>query len=125
MQQILIIDDESKVRKMYRSILTEQGYQVYEAANAMDAYEIAKIRMFDLILLDINMPVVKGDVLFDVIDTFFHESKVVIASVYPIAEQKEMIPGALEYFDKSHGIETLLGIIENVLGQQGAVGIGG
>ncbi len=108
MRNILIVDDEEKIRIVYGRLLTREGFRVYEAANAVRANEILKDNPIDIVLLDINMPEVKGDALFELIRSFHQKTKVIVSSVYPLEDQERMVPGAHDYFDKSESMKILL-----------------
>ena len=60
MKQILIVEDDSFLNKMLAYNLTADGYGVTSALNARTAAEAIRQREFDLVLLDINMPVLDG-----------------------------------------------------------------
>jgi CheY-like chemotaxis protein len=62
--KVLIIDDEPAVRNALERALRYFGYQVVTAAGGDSAYEILQHDRFDLILLDIRMPLMAGDTLF-------------------------------------------------------------
>lgn len=113
-KRILVIDDEPKIRYTFSLIFLKEGFHVLSASNAMDANEILLKEKVDIVLLDLNMAEVNGAVLFDVINAFHRNVKVVISSVYPIDEQKERVKLADAYFDKSQGKEVLLGIISSL-----------
>lgn len=115
MKRILIIDDEYRIRRIYTNLLTMEGFDVIEASNAIDAHEILKRSVIDLVLLDIKMPKINGSEMFDVIDQFHKQVKLIVISVYPLFVQKQAIPGANDYFDKSQSIEMLLKKIRLVL----------
>jgi CheY-like chemotaxis protein len=57
---ILIVDDDSSVRTMLARVLIDEGYGVLTAANGGDAVDLAETTLLDLILLDLNMPVMDG-----------------------------------------------------------------
>lgn len=107
MKKIIIVDDEEKIRRIYSELFTSDGYQVFEAANAIDANDILKREGADLILLDINMPEVDGSQLYQIVESFHKKSKVIVCSVRPVEEQREIIKGAMDYYDKSQGIDVL------------------
>jgi DNA-binding NtrC family response regulator len=107
MVQILIVDDEKKIREIYSNLLKSDGYETMEASNASDAYEIVKKGGIDLVLLDINMPDIDGSIVYELIDTFRIHTKVIVCSVLSLSEQKHVIKGALDYYDKSEGLEAL------------------
>ncbi len=57
---ILIIDDDDLLREILCSELHDNGYEVITASNGNSGYELAKRRLPDLILCDINMPDLDG-----------------------------------------------------------------
>ncbi len=59
-QTILIIDDNRLVRETYRDLFEAQGFAVAEATNGAEALLWLQRRKADLILLDLEMPVMDG-----------------------------------------------------------------
>ena len=114
-KNIVVVDDESRIRKIYKRFLTAEGYEVMEAANADRANELVKWHSVDLVLLDIKMPVVQGEILFEVLQAFHRSTKVLVTSVYPLDEQKKLIQGASDYYDKSQGLAVLLNKIRQLV----------
>ena len=115
MKKIVVVDDENRIRRIYCQFLIGRGFEVFEASNADHANEIVKHEKIDLVLLDIKMPEVKGDIFFEVLQCFHKRCKVIVASVYPLNEQKRLIPDADDYYDKSQGFNILIGKINKVL----------
>lgn len=62
--RVLIIDDEPAVRHALERALRYFGYEVVSAASGDSAYEILQHDTFDVLLLDIRMPLMSGDTLF-------------------------------------------------------------
>ena len=60
MAEILIVDDEIKIRKVVREYAEFEGYSVTEAENGMDAVNICREKDFDLIIMDVMMPRLDG-----------------------------------------------------------------
>ncbi len=60
MKMILVVDDSPVVRSFHINILKSSGFHADGAGDGADALEKALIRDFDLILCDINMPVMDG-----------------------------------------------------------------
>lgn len=60
MAKILIADDEEKIRLVIREYAEFEGYEVYEAADGMEAVLMCKENSFDAIILDIMMPRLDG-----------------------------------------------------------------
>ena len=57
---ILVVDDQSSVRRLLEEYLTEQGYKVVTATDGQNAIYTARHEQPDLILLDIMMPKMDG-----------------------------------------------------------------
>lgn len=60
MYRILMVDDEDKIRAIVRKYAEFEGNTVVEAADGMEAVELAKTQDFDIIILDIMMPELDG-----------------------------------------------------------------
>jgi EAL domain-containing protein (putative c-di-GMP-specific phosphodiesterase class I)/CheY-like chemotaxis protein len=59
-RRILVVDDELAIAEMIRDILTERGFQVLVAANGAEALRVVEQTAIDVVLLDMNMPVLDG-----------------------------------------------------------------
>ena len=69
---ILVVDDAANVRTMLKDNLTQEGFRVLMAANGLDALQVARKELPDLILLDIMMPEMGG---YDFIRTYRQEAQ--------------------------------------------------
>lgn len=58
--KVLIVDDEWNMRNLLRIYLMKNGFDVKEAANGIEAIELASNDIFDLVILDIMMPGMDG-----------------------------------------------------------------
>jgi len=58
--RILLVDDDPAIRQILLRLLAEEGYLVLTAGNGVEALELANEIKFDLVLLDLNMPVKDG-----------------------------------------------------------------
>jgi len=58
--RILVVDDEANIRELLQEILSEEGYEVTTAEDAVRAREARRKNSFDLTLLDIWMPETDG-----------------------------------------------------------------
>jgi two-component system sensor histidine kinase BarA len=58
--KILVVDDNDINLKLIKLLLTDKGAQVTEARDGAQAIELARQTPFDLILMDIHMPIIKG-----------------------------------------------------------------
>lgn len=60
MTKILAVDDSASMRQMVNFTLTGAGYQVKDAADGKQGLDLAKAEQFDVIVSDVNMPVMDG-----------------------------------------------------------------
>jgi two-component system, OmpR family, KDP operon response regulator KdpE len=58
--RILVVDNDPQIRRMMRTTLIAQGFEISDARNGIEAVERMRTDKFDLILLDINMPGISG-----------------------------------------------------------------
>jgi two-component system, OmpR family, KDP operon response regulator KdpE len=58
--RILVIDDESAIRRALRPPLVELGFQVAEASRGEEALQMLRAAVYDAVLLDVNMPGIGG-----------------------------------------------------------------
>jgi two-component system cell cycle response regulator DivK len=59
-QRILLVEDDEDTRRVYSLMLRHAGFQVIEAANGPEAVRCALAEPPDLILMDMNLPVLDG-----------------------------------------------------------------
>jgi len=115
MKTILVVDDEVKMLDIYKTLLNAEGYNVIKTADAIDANEILKKEPIDLVLLDLRMPEISGNILFDMLQSFHKNTKVLVSSVFNVEKQKKIVRGASDYYDKSQGVEVLLNKVNSLL----------
>ena len=60
MARILTVDDSPVMRQMVKATLAEAGHVVTQAANGEEALRIAATQVFDMVITDVNMPVMDG-----------------------------------------------------------------
>jgi two-component system chemotaxis response regulator CheY len=60
MRKVMIVDDSLSMRQMIRFTLQGGGYEVVEATNGQDALDILGDSQMDLLITDLNMPVMDG-----------------------------------------------------------------
>lgn len=58
--KILVVDDEPQLRRVMKVTLAAEGYTIFEARNGEEALESFRADVPDIILLDVNMPVMDG-----------------------------------------------------------------
>lgn len=58
--RILVVDDDPQIRRVLRTALIAQGYEIDDARNGEEALERLRDERFDLVLLDMNIPGIGG-----------------------------------------------------------------
>lgn len=59
-KKVLIVDDSHMIRRIVGMILKEDDYEVLIAENGLMGYEMAKANQPDLVIMDVEMPVMNG-----------------------------------------------------------------
>lgn len=60
MFQILVVEDDKNTAKLMKAVLSHSGYEVFNAANGIEALELMDRQHVDLIVLDVMMPKMDG-----------------------------------------------------------------
>lgn len=120
-KRILVVDDDANIRLLLRQELETAGYSVREAANGMEAIDMVKKEMADLILLDVMMPGMNG---FDVAavlknDPATMDIPIIILSIVEDKERGYRI-GVDRYLTKPINVEKLLEEIETLISWGGS-----
>ena len=115
--KILVIDDESRMRKLVRDFLTKKGYEVLEAANGEEAMEIFyEDNDIDLLILDVMMPKMDG---WEVCREVRKTSKVPIIMLTAKADERDELLGfelgVDEYVTKPFSPKILVARVEAIL----------
>lgn len=119
---ILVCEDERINQKLFKRLLVKQGHNVEIAENGIEAIEILKVRKFDLILMDIQMPLMDGLSTLSVIRNELKMDVPVIAvTAYALKGDRErfMSAGMNEYISKPINIREFYEKIEQLGRKQG------
>jgi len=60
MQDILVVDNDDNISSLLQELLSEEGHRVTVAQNGQEALDLVAERLPDLILTDLDMPLVNG-----------------------------------------------------------------
>ena len=58
--RILVVDDDPQIRRVLRTTLIAQGYEVVDARSGDEALDRVRVEKLDLVILDMNMPGMNG-----------------------------------------------------------------
>lgn len=122
--KILVVDDESRMRKLVKDFLTREGYIVLEAGDGMEAMDLFyKDKDISLIILDVMMPNMDG---WQVCREVRENSKVPVIMLTARSEERDELQGfelgVDEYISKPFSPKILVARVGAILRRvQGAV----
>ena len=115
--KILVVDDESRMRKLVNDFLTRKNYEVIEAADGEEAIDIFYAdKNISLIILDVMMPKMTG---WEVCKEIRKNSKVPIIMLTAKAEERDELVGfelgVDEYISKPFSPKILTARVDAIL----------
>jgi len=120
-KRILVVEDQEDLRGVLRTLLTGSGYAMLEAANGETGVARAKSDRPDLILMDIQMPVLDGYEATRRIkaDPDLKGIPVIAVSSFAMKgdEEKARAAGCDHYVTKPYSPMQLLRVIRSTLGE--------
>ncbi len=116
---ILTVDDSTTMRQMIAFTLSQAGFKVLEAADGVDALEVARSQAADLVITDVNMPRMDGITLvreLRQLGTYkFTPILVLTTESTPEMKAKGKEAGATGWIVKPFSPEKLLETVNKVL----------
>ena len=115
--KVLVVDDESRMRKLVRDFLVKKDFQILEAENGADAVDLFfSVKDIALVILDVMMPKMDG---WEVCRTIREHSKVPIIMLTAIADERDELLGfelgVDEYISKPFSPKILVARVEAIL----------
>jgi len=117
---ILIVDDETALRKALIFDFKRRGFQVLDAGNGKDAFELVKSGKVDIVLTDVRMPGGDGVELLDRVKERNPTVPVVmfITGFADLALEDAYDKGADAVFAKPFDRKSLIGTVINAVGSK-------
>lgn len=117
MNRILIVDDEIRMRQLLKLYLEPVGYNCSTAHDGIEALEKVKKEAFDLILLDVMMPLYDGFEVCKKITDAHPDIPIIMITALDDAESivKGLDAGATDYVSKPFNGEVLLARVRSVM----------
>jgi len=116
MPTILLVDDEEAIRATFSYVLKQKGYDVIDSDGGLNAYELAKKHLPDLIITDISMTGGGGEALLHFIrhDPQLANKQVVLmtGATHVLTPRAGMEAGADDFLTKPIALDTLLRCVE-------------
>jgi two-component system, cell cycle response regulator DivK len=122
-KRILVVEDQEDLRAILRDLLTASGYTIIEAIDGSEGIAKARSARPDLILMDIQLPVLDGYDATRQIKALPGLAATPIIAVSSFAmkgdEEKARASGCDGYVTKPYSPVQLLSIIRGYLGEKG------
>jgi DNA-binding NtrC family response regulator len=117
MQKILVIDDERAIRNVLKDILTNEGFQVEEAADGEEGWKKFQANNYDLVLCDIKMPKMDGLEFLQQATAAKQDIPIIMISGHGTIETAvdAVKKGAFDYISKPPDLNRLLVTIRNAV----------
>jgi len=122
MAKVLVVDDESSIRRTLKEILEFEKYEVALAPDGMTALEMVAENGFDVILLDIKMPEMDGIEVLEKLQVMTDSPVVMISGHGTIETAVEAIKkGAYDFVVKPPDLNRLLITLRNAIDKKDLV----
>jgi DNA-binding NtrC family response regulator len=118
--RILLVDDDTSIRKVLKAILDEKGYVVDTAENGKQAIKKSQKKFYNLALIDIRLPDMEGTELLSKLKTNKPKMRKIIITGYPSLRNaiEALNKGADAYIIKPLDIDKTLATIKEQLQKQ-------
>jgi two-component system chemotaxis response regulator CheY len=118
----LIVDDSESMRLVVTETLKIAGYKTAEAINGTEALELAKTGHFDLIITDINMPIIDGFELIKQLRSIFSYKHTPILALttesHDLKKQSGKKAGATGWVTKPFNPDQLVAALDRLVGDK-------
>ena len=115
MKTILVVDDEEKIRDLYRGVFKQEGYKVLIAPGVEEGLGLLESETVDLLILDLWMEKRDGLDMLKEVKSKYPELKVLIVSAYPIYKDDFITWLADDFVVKSPNLSELKEKIKKLL----------
>ena len=113
MKKITIIEDDADIRSMITKFLIRQKYEVCSAPNGKEGIELCQRILPDLIILDLMLPVLSGDLVLRQLRLFTNIPVIVVSAKTMVQSKIDLLRmGADDYVTKPFNLYELLARIE-------------
>jgi len=114
--KILIVDDEKTIRDSLQLVLSEEGYETETSSDGMEALEIIKNKMIDVVITDIKMPNLDGMELLNQAGKISPDTFFILMTAYASVKTaiEALREGAYDYLIKPVEFDDLLARIKRL-----------
>ena len=116
-EKILVVEDNADILNILKRILSKDGYEVLTASDGLQAIDIVRNRIPDLVLLDIMLPGISGLNLLSGIKKEYPDTAVIMTTAMSDADtvMKCMRQGAYDYFTKPFDLYNITNGVRKAL----------
>ncbi|MGC4019058.1 MAG: response regulator transcription factor [Muricomes sp.] len=115
-KNVLVVDDEQKIREVVSSYLGSKGYKVYTAGTGKEALQVFDREMIEFVILDLMLPDLSGE---EVCIKIRKQSRVPIIMLTAKAQEEDVLGGlhmgADDYMTKPFSLKELYARMEVIL----------
>lgn len=106
---VLVVDDDAQVRDTVGAILQKHGFEVMTAASGPEALDQARTHDFDVILLDLRMPIMDGmDVMRHLKEREYPAEVIFLTGYGTVSSAVDALKlGAMDYLVKTDAVHEL------------------
>lgn len=81
-EKVLIVDDQFGIRTLLNEVLQKEGYEIFQAANGLQALSVTEQHAPDLVLLDMKIPGMDGLEILKKMKEINPDIRVIIMTAY-------------------------------------------
>jgi DNA-binding response OmpR family regulator len=117
--RVLVVDDQEDIREMARLVLQDAGFDVATAPSGEEALRLARAALFDLVLLDINMPGLDGWATLKLLRADGATGDLPVAMFSVKSEVRDKVTslqdGAVDFIAKPFSVDELVRRVERIV----------
>lgn len=114
-QRILLVEDDPEQAILFQNVLAIVGYDVAATDDAETALARLTERAFDLVLVDWDLPGMKGDAFITLVQQQYPATKTMLFSNHPDVDVAARACHADAWMVKNQGIKRLREVVASVL----------
>ncbi len=116
-KRIMIVEDDRSISEYLKTLFNDNGYEAYIASNGVEAFEMVKAEIPDLITLDFEMPESWGNVLYRKMQKIKKLRNIPIIIISGVDAEFPQLEKAVASLRKPFDREELLRIVRDTIGQ--------
>lgn len=117
MKKVLIVDDSIYMRSLMEDILIEQGFEIHQASDGQEMFNVVDEYQPDIVLIDIVMPGINGIDAVKILHEKKPEIKIIVCSALQVHQFKDQAyeNGASGFIQKPFGVDIVMAEIKRVM----------